>query len=250
MQSQLVIHFMCYHKMRIRYLVHFYAFLFFEDWRQDLWMKRFMRDHMRYIDAIQCAAARILSAVRKRARDRGWKDGNFDTFHIRRGDFQFKDTRIEAEEILLNSKDVLTVNKTLFIATDERDKKFFDPIKKAGYDVLFLDDFKDILEGVNTNYYGMIDQLVASRGDVFLGCWHSTFTGFIMRMRGVSVFTASVALRSISFHCFKSCTPGNNTSSLTTFCSCSCCKTSIIPRNEISMGILTAHSQRPTTMPQ
>jgi GDP-fucose protein O-fucosyltransferase len=186
MQSQLVVHFMCYHKMRIRYLVHFYAFLFFEDWREDLWMKRFMRDHMRYIDEIQCAAARIVAALRKRAKDRGWQDGRFDTFHIRRGDFQFKDTRIGAEEILQNSKDVLTVNKTLFIATDERDKAFFRPIKEAGYDILFLDDFKDLLKGVNTNYYGMIDQLVASRGDVFLGCWHSTFTGFIMRMRGVS----------------------------------------------------------------
>jgi hypothetical protein len=185
MQSQLVVHFMCYHKMRVRYLVHFYAFLFFEDWRQDLWMKRLMRDHMRYIDEIQCAAGRIVEALRKRASARGW-NGHFDTFHIRRGDFQFKDTRIEATEILKNSKDVLTANKTIFIATDERDKKFFNPIKEAGYDVVFLDDFKDLINDINTNYYGMIDQLVASRGDIFLGCWHSTFTGFIMRMRGVS----------------------------------------------------------------
>jgi hypothetical protein len=188
MQSQLVVHFMCYHKMRIRYLVHFYAFLFFEEWREDLWMKRFMRDHMRYIDEIQCAAARIVAALRRRAKDRGWEKGSFDTMHIRRGDFQFKDTRIEAPQILLNSKDVLTVNKTIFIATDEKNKAFFNPIRDGGYDIVFLDDFKDLLVGVNTNYFGMIDQLVASRGDVFLGCWHSTFTGFIMRMRGVSSF--------------------------------------------------------------
>jgi len=33
--------------------------------------------------------------------------------------------------------------------------------------------------------YGQsIDQLVASRGRLFFGCWHSTFTGFINRMRG------------------------------------------------------------------
>ncbi len=36
-----------------RLLVHFYAFLFFQDWKQDLWMKRFVRDHVRYIDEIQ-----------------------------------------------------------------------------------------------------------------------------------------------------------------------------------------------------
>lgn len=34
------------------------------------------------------------------------------------------------------------------------------------------------------NYYGMIDQLVASRGRLFFGCWFSTFTGYIMRIRG------------------------------------------------------------------
>jgi hypothetical protein len=68
MQAEPVLHFMCYHKMKIRMLgklyathrrppiimvsdpppVHFYAFLFFEDYREDLWMKRFMRDHIRY----------------------------------------------------------------------------------------------------------------------------------------------------------------------------------------------------------
>eukprot|EP00548_Thalassiothrix_antarctica_P006224 CAMPEP_0194139344 /NCGR_PEP_ID=MMETSP0152-20130528/8992_1 /TAXON_ID=1049557 /ORGANISM="Thalassiothrix antarctica, Strain L6-D1" /LENGTH=589 /DNA_ID=CAMNT_0038837129 /DNA_START=325 /DNA_END=2094 /DNA_ORIENTATION=- len=177
MQDQLVVHFMCYHKMRVRYLVHFYGFLFFEDWRHDLHMKRYMRDHMRYIDEIQCAAARVVESLRETATV-------FDTMHIRRGDFQFKDTRIEASEIIQNSKDVLSKDKTIYIATDETDKSFFQPFRDAGYDIKFLDDFKHVLKDVNTNYYGMIDQLVASKGDVFLGCWHSTFTGFIMRMRG------------------------------------------------------------------
>ena len=40
-----------------------------------------------------------------------------------------------------------------------------------------MDDFKTELQGVNTNYYGMIDQLVASRGRIFFGCFFSTFTG-------------------------------------------------------------------------
>ena len=30
-----------------RLLVHFYAMLFFQDWKQDLWMKRFIRDPVR-----------------------------------------------------------------------------------------------------------------------------------------------------------------------------------------------------------
>uniref|UniRef100_A0A7S3P737 O-fucosyltransferase family protein n=1 Tax=Amphora coffeiformis TaxID=265554 RepID=A0A7S3P737_9STRA len=162
MQSEPVIHFMCYHKMRVRMLVHFYAFLYFEDYREDLWMKRFMRDHIRYKDPIQCAAARIVAALRK-------EFGDFDTFHIRRGDFQFKRTRIEAKEIYNNVKDVLPEGRPLFIATDERDKKFFDPLKQH-YEIRFLDDYKHLLDGVNTNFYGMIDQLVASKGKLFFGC--------------------------------------------------------------------------------
>jgi hypothetical protein len=74
-------------------------------------------------------------------------------------------------------------NTTLYIATDERDKSFFNLLKDH-YHVAFLDDFKQELQGVNTNFYGMIDQLVASRGQTFFGCWFSTFKGYINRLRG------------------------------------------------------------------
>lgn len=145
-------------------------------------MKRFIRDHVRYVDEIQCAAARVVRAIRRRVKDRGLDD-DFDTIHIRRGDFQYTVTRVEAEEIneMLSKK--LKDKATLYIGTDERNKTFFDPIKQQ-YDVLFLDDFMDELEGINSNYYGMIDQLIASRGRIFYGCWFSTFTGYINRLRG------------------------------------------------------------------
>lgn len=246
MQAAPVIHFMCNHKMNVRMLVHFYAFLFFEDWREDLWMKRyvschcfsahsgiyiffrrrvmlltchasrpvmlahshtlcvlllvaflctfvhlfihrhlcrrtthysFMRDHMRYVDELQCAAARIVSAIREHARSKnpsGNPSGNFDTFHIRRGDFQYKNTRISADKIYENVKDILVEGATVYIATDEKSKSFFEPLKQH-YDVLFMDDFMPQLKGVNKNQFGMIDQLVASRGRLFFGCWHSTY---------------------------------------------------------------------------
>lgn len=218
-----------------RLLVHFYAFLFFQDWKQDLWMKRFVRDHVRYIDELQCAAARIVSSLRKRVSDRtDGKSNDFDTIHIRRGDFQYKETRVDGSQIVEQLKKVLDDGTTLFIATDERDKSFFKAIIDQYADVVFLDDFKTELEGVNSkfspfctlflsswcrigyfwfdvivvlysvkiwisqshhsrlhpslslsqnydfeqtttaNYYGMIDQLVASRGKAFFGCWFST----------------------------------------------------------------------------
>ena len=186
MQDAPVIHFMCYHKMRVRFLTHFYSFLFFESWEQDLFNKRFVRDHLRYSDEIQCAAARVVTAIRDRARRRdptSNPDGEFDSFHIRRGDFQYKATRLEADQIYENSKDELQEKSTVFVATDHQGKPFFKPLADH-YDLVFLNDFKEELKDVNTNYFGMIDQLVASRGRVFFGCYHSTFSGFIFRVRG------------------------------------------------------------------
>ena len=177
MQEAPVVHFMCYHKMRVRFLTHFYAFLFFEDWKQDLWTKRFVRDHLRYSDEIQCAAARVVAAIRDRARSRDPNgSGEFDSFHIRRvslrilystliychyltyqlhytrfqGDFQYKNTRLEADQIYENVKDEIRENTTVFVATDHQGKPFFKNLQDH-YDLVFLKDFKHELEGVNTN---------------------------------------------------------------------------------------------------
>jgi len=64
-------------------------------------------------------------------------------------------------------------------------KSFFEPITQYYADVVYLDDFIHTeLKGLNTNYYGIIDQLVASKGRYFFGCWFSTYTAYINRLRG------------------------------------------------------------------
>jgi GDP-fucose protein O-fucosyltransferase len=45
MEQRHAIHFICDWKTGNRLLAHYYAFAFMDDWRIDLWMKRFMRDH-------------------------------------------------------------------------------------------------------------------------------------------------------------------------------------------------------------
>ena len=187
MQASRVVHFPNDHALHTRLLVHFYAFLFFQDWKQDLWMKRFIRDHVRYVDEIQCAAARIVAAVRARSRQKHGRNGEFDSFHIRRGDFQYVKTRVEATEILAQAKRKITDGSTVYIATDERDKSFFKPLQDH-YDVVFLDDFRDEIVGLNSNYYGMVDQLVASRGRMFFGCWFSSFTVSLTLLNIASLF--------------------------------------------------------------
>jgi GDP-fucose protein O-fucosyltransferase len=161
-----------------RLLIHYSAFLFFQNWKEDLWLKRFIRDHVRYTDDIQCAAARVVAAVRDRSRTRGYPDGVFDSAHVRRGDFLtmwYNVSTTSAENILKMFRKNIPLNATVYIATDERNKTYFDPLRDV-YDVVFMDDFLDLLQGINTNFYGMIDQLVATRGRTFYGCWFSTMT--------------------------------------------------------------------------
>lgn len=65
-----------------RLLSPFYTFHFFEDWYQDLWSKRFVRDHLRYNDEIMCAAARIVESIKQKIRvKRGLEANEKVEFH-------------------------------------------------------------------------------------------------------------------------------------------------------------------------
>lgn len=91
---------------------------------------------------------------------------------------------MEASELVVAAREEIPIGRTVYIGTDERDKAFFQPLRDHGWKLLFLDDFSDLIAGVDPHYYGMIDQLVTSRGRVFFGCWFSTFTGYVTRLRG------------------------------------------------------------------
>jgi Zn-dependent M16 (insulinase) family peptidase len=94
----------------------------------------------------------------------------FQTMHIRQGDFTWKyhngSNTVTAEQIYENVREELEDGSIVFIATDERDKSFFNPLRQH-FDIKFLDDFvselyPDGFPRVNTNLLGLIDQLVAS----------------------------------------------------------------------------------------
>jgi len=163
-----------------RLLNHFYNFFYFSDPAIDNYYKRFVRDFLHYKSDIYCAAGKIVHALNKEATGRGWS-----SLHVRRGDLQYKEVKIPAAEWLNNTKEVWREGEILFIATDERNKTFFDPIKDH-YTIRFLDDYWDVggLDNLESNYLGMVDTIVASHGRAFAGTWFSTFTAYINRMRG------------------------------------------------------------------
>lgn len=191
MQWQRTVHFRFDMLKDIRLLTHFYSFLFHENYHQDLFIKRFVRDGVRYNDVIMCAAAKIVDAIRKRAQQRNPTsnaNGEFDTFHIRRNDFQaqFKSTKGGIEAIYEHSKVNLKPGSTIFIATDEENLAFFEPLKEI-YDLVFLEDFLHLFSenaAVEEYHWGMVEQMVAARGRIFHGLFYSTFSAYIMRLRG------------------------------------------------------------------
>ena len=188
MLSATLLHFKEDWQKDFRLLTHFYGFLFFQDWKQDLWTKRFIRDHVHYNDDIVCAAARVVEVIRQRARQLHPETnpkGEFDTMHVRRNDFgtQFADFIVDSKGLFENTRNEFSPGRTIYIATDEQDHEYFRPMANV-YDVVYLTDFLDVLGDLNTNFYPFIDQLVAARGRVFYGVYLSTFTGYINRLRG------------------------------------------------------------------
>ena len=161
-----------------RLLNHFYAFLYFSNPAIDNYYKRFVRDFLHYKDQIYCAAGKIVHSLNAEGKE-------WSSMHIRRGDFQYKKVKLPAEEWYENTKEVWHKGEVLFIATDERNKTFFDPLKEH-HELRFLDDYWDMarLGDLDKNFLGMIDTIVASHGRAFAGTWFSTFTGYINRMRG------------------------------------------------------------------
>jgi hypothetical protein len=184
-RSTKVIHFTGDIASGTRLLIHFYAYLFFVDPSTERLVKRFVRDHLRYVDEIQCAAGRIVEALRAKARfhSNNSEDGAFDTLHVRRGDFRVIKAKVGAEEIYSNIVDVMVPKSTLYILTDEVNRSFFEPFLRHHH-VYFLSDFESQIRGLNTNYYGLVEQLVAAQGRIFVGCMYSTFSSFVMRLRG------------------------------------------------------------------
>ena len=151
---------------------------------------------VRYIDEIQCGAARIIEAIRNTAESNHKRKTNqrvklmnsthrqYDSFHIRRGDFQYDLMHLSAQEIYEGTtQEVVPDGRTVYIATDEKNLTFFEPFQQH-YNILFLRNFTHLIADINPNYYGMIDQLVASKGEVFVGTYYSTFSGYINRLRG------------------------------------------------------------------
>jgi hypothetical protein len=187
-EDEQLIHFK--NKKGWRIMSHFYGYMYFTNPAIFNYYKRFVRDFLHYHDEIYCAAGKIVLALQEEGKKLGFRTdqeggGGYASIHVRRGDLQYKKVKISGDEWNDNLKDTWMPNEIVYIATDERNKTFFDPITKD-HTVKFLDDYWEYagLSELDGNYMGMIDTIVASRGRTFGGTFFSTFSGYINRMRG------------------------------------------------------------------
>jgi len=194
--------------------------------------RRFVRDYVRLNDAIQCAGARIVAALR---RESGSFAGAFYALHVRRGEFGVEEVKLSAEEMLRNLRfpngtPIVPPGATVYIATDDphgvcencrAERKlcteFYrrnvtvplgcpaDPswaaFERFGWRIRFLHDFvaAGLLGGVAPSRHGMVEAVVCARALAFAGTLYSTFTGFIHRLRGYHSGALCGFLMSCSF---------------------------------------------------
>jgi hypothetical protein len=172
-----------------RLLTHFYSMLYFPDLAVDRMSKRFMRDRVRYLDEIFCGASKVVDILAKISASSIANAGpRYVAYHIRRGEFQQKHTRLEAAVILNNTWHLIPDkrDRIVYIATDESDRSFFQPFFDNFKQVKFLSDFSALaaIDEMNPNHLGMVEQIICAAADIFIGTPLSTFTAYITRMRG------------------------------------------------------------------
>merc|ERR1712232_153087 len=122
---------------------------------------------------------------------------NYIAVHARYNDFQFKEARKSQEQIFEELQPLLTLTKTLYVASDESDRfknaglKF--GVRVVTYDDMFKgDDEQTALQrklrtdlGAERFFklVGPVEELVCTYALVFVGTGRSSFSGHIHRMR-------------------------------------------------------------------
>jgi carbamoyltransferase len=112
------------------------------------------------------------------------KIGKYNAIHVRRNDFL--QTRPDTSTSQLNTllddiKDRIPNNIPLYIATDEQNKELFDILKTHYNTIYFQNDF---YLNLNKHESLILDQIVCSEADIFLGSKYSTFSDYINVLRG------------------------------------------------------------------
>lgn len=155
------------------------------------WIMRFIRSAPELFERVQLVSRKI-----------GYP---FNAIHVRRADHPSRllvsqDTWLT----LLKKRGALNITNKLYVATDEKNKTWFEPFDKAGYNLLFAEDLASILQthqmkrAVAQDVLGLYEQLICAHAYHFVGSYYSTFTLFIHRLRRQAKWTGGLIKKSWS----------------------------------------------------
>jgi len=115
------------------------------------------------------------------------KIGPYNAVHVRRNDFfvQFSysiQSVDDGQKLASQLERVFDTGKPLYIATDEKDLSFFDPVRKLYPKIYFNADLGDQYSKLEQ---AILDQIICTRAEEFYGIQNSTFSRRINVMRGL-----------------------------------------------------------------
>lgn len=153
-----------------RNLFGIFYLMIHSDYTEEL--KKLIAKHVRYNPRIFNAAEKMIDKL---------GDKNYYAVHIRRGDFQYKQLKIPANELMLNLTKFIPYGAVLYVATDHDDEEFFKTLKRS----FILKFFNDVQSDIDhkPNDIPMIEQLICSRSIRFISNYASTLSNYVMRLR-------------------------------------------------------------------
>lgn len=140
-----------------------------------------LRDNIHFVPIVFEIAARVVQFL---------GPFKFSALHVRRNDLQYKEVFMNADKTLENISPVLKPNEVLYIATDEKDPRFFAAFEEKHKIFQWKDFFTEkggyVLKGVKIprKLEGCIEQAICAMGRIFAGTMESTFSSYIFRLRG------------------------------------------------------------------
>ena len=154
------------------------CFFLFGDYSLECRARTLLRDAIRYrADIINLAEAAINSSAL------GGKQ--FSAIHVRRGDFQYDKTWIEAKQILEYTRALLPSGEPVYVATDETDPAFLSAFRE-NFEVFTFNDLPAQIRADTPHHWcGIVETLIcAAAPGRFIGTRLSTFTARIGIVRG------------------------------------------------------------------
>lgn len=134
-------------------------------------MRRFVAKHIRYRDEIfdlaELGAQRIGEP--------------FYSMHVRRGDFVQLPYIPKSETLPDTVRPLLTEGYPVYVATDERDMKYFDKLGRE-HRLIFYRELN--LPEINPDWVPIVEQMMLAQGEKLIQAALSTLSSYAFRLRG------------------------------------------------------------------